>query len=651
MSKEVLTHSESYVKKTNRIILAVGITSFIIFIFGGVLLIKSNKVVDDYEEPVFTDNDDALNIGNTSPLTDNLEFGIVDDGEVPITMTPDPVSMGQVVLGTEAKNVLTIGTNGKTAIKIDDVELAEPPFDGFTYEDNCTDEELRGEQTCNITMNWIPVIHGNVQNNFIISWHEANLTRSNAKSAKVPVEGSAIRKEDCNFCETALPQGAASATEQAKAEIAAKQVRNAVGPNGEVIGTIDEDGYVRDADGNIIGRMNANGLVVDDNGNVIGVGDNRKLVYDEFGNVIGHVNPDGTVVDKDGNVIGRTLPDGTVVNNDGAPIGKAVDAGYVYDENGNIIGRVLPDGTVVDMDGNVIGRLNEKGEVVDANGNLIGYVPNPGRTASDENGNVLGVVMPNGAVVDANGNVVGYVDENGNVVTDEIIGKTGPKRRLAYDKDGNVIGYIDENGNVVDFNGNVIGKMLEDGTLVDLNGNVIGRAGEYVDLALDKDGKVIGYVGADGRVYDKNGNVIGYVDADGNIVSNVKKKIGSLVRVELIPVTPQGTVLVPECWLSTENIQCSCTGGTLEVTVTVRAEGAILCRSTHPGIGSIELGEPLTTPDPEIALRIYYAQAGEELFGIARRFHVSPAQILTANGLEAGTQVLPQAMHFLVPGA
>lgn len=87
------------------------------------------------------------------------------------------------------------------------------------------------------------------------------------------------------------------------------------------------------------------------------------------------------------------------------------------------------------------------------------------------------------------------------------------------------------------------------------------------------------------------------------------------------------------------------------MTVTARAEGAILCQSTHSGIGSIELGEPLTTPDSEIALRIYYAQAGEELFGIARRFHVSPAQILTANGLEAGTQVLPQAMHFLVPGA
>lgn len=41
--------------------------------------------------------------------------------------------------------------------------------------------------------------------------------------------------------------------------------------------------------------------------------------------------------------------------------------------------------------------------------------------------------------------------------------------------------------------------MLEDGTLVDLNGNVIGKAGEFVSLALDKDGKVIGYVGAEAR--------------------------------------------------------------------------------------------------------------------------------------------------------
>ena len=108
--------------------------------------------------------------------------------------------------------------------------------------------------------------------------------------------------------------------------------------------------------------------------------------------------------------------------------------------------------------------------------------------------------------------------------------------------------------------------------------------------------------------------------------------------------------LQPECWLSTDSVQCTCTGGTLTVTITARAEGAILGRSTRQGIGSISLGEPLTPADPEITLRIYYAQEGEALFDIARRFHVPPAQMLTANGLDPDTRVLTQAQHFLVPG-
>lgn len=114
---------------------------------------------------------------------------------------------------------------------------------------------------------------------------------------------------------------------------------------------------------------------------------------------------------------------------------------------------------------------------------------------------------------------------------------------------------------------------------------------------------------------------------------------------------PAGAQLCPECWLSTENVQCSCAGGTLEVTVTARAEGAVLCRSAVQGMDAVELGPPLAAADPEIALRIYYAQAGEELFAIAKRFHVSPGQMLAANGLDADTQILPQAKHFLVPGA
>ena len=75
--------------------------------------------------------------------------------------------------------------------------------------------------------------------------------------------------------------------------------------------------------------------------------------------------------------------------------------------------------------------------------------------------------------------------------------------------------------------------------------------------------------------------------------------------------------LWPECWLSAESLQAGCTGGALEVTVQVRAQG----------------------------------RQGEALFDIARRFHVSPGQMLEANGLEAGTQTLAEACRLLVPGA
>ena len=83
----------------------------------------------------------------------------------------------------------------------------------------------------------------------------------------------------------------------------------------------------------------------------------------------------------------------------------------------------------------------------------------------------------------------------------------------------------------------------------------------------------------------------------------------------------------------------------------VKAEGAILQRSGNTCVGSIALGEPLTPADPEISLRIYYAQAGEELFAIARRFHVSPAQMLAANDLAEGTTAIDAPQRLLVPGA
>ena len=122
------------------------------------------------------------------------------------------------------------------------------------------------------------------------------------------------------------------------------------------------------------------------------------------------------------------------------------------------------------------------------------------------------------------------------------------------------------------------------------------------------------------------------------------------VRIPLEPSVPPEQQLYPECWLSTLDVRCNCSDGKLEVAITVRAEGAVFRQTAAQGIDTIELGGELVPADPEISLRIYYAQAGEEVFSIARRFHVSPAQMVAANGLEEDTEVLPQPRHFLVPG-
>ena len=213
MSKDNLTHSEKYVRKTNRIILAIGITSFLIFIFGVYLLIKSNQVEEEFEEPVFTDNDDVFADVAAPTLSQNIEFSTME-GEIPLTTTPDPVLMGEVVLGTDAKNVLTLGTNGKAAVRIVSVELADPPADGFNFQSGCDGMDLSGEDTCHITMSWAPVVAGNVQNNFIITWHESNVSQNSAKAEKVPVYGDGMNVRDwlyvydhCSAIDTVLHKG------------------------------------------------------------------------------------------------------------------------------------------------------------------------------------------------------------------------------------------------------------------------------------------------------------------------------------------------------------------------------------------------------------------------------------------------------------
>ena len=147
--------------------------------------------------------------------------------------------------------------------------------------------------------------------------------------------------------------------------------------SGNIIGKVEE--VVRDADGNVIGRV-VNGQVVDDDGNIIGtvnddgsvtglngeiLGQVEKAVVDSQGNIVGRVNEDGTVVDNDGRVIGTV--EQAVLGADGQEVGEQTQV--VRDKDGNIIGRLV-DGKVIDAEGNVVGELRD-GQIVDSSGRVI----------------------------------------------------------------------------------------------------------------------------------------------------------------------------------------------------------------------------------------------------------------------------------------
>ena len=167
MAKEVLTHSDRYVRKTNRIILIVGIITLLVFLFGLMLLTTDTPEEEQHYEVEDTiDAESDLGMGNNTTNNEaEIEFDDAEQVERPITLTPNPINMGQVVLGNDATNVLTIGTNGKGAIRIISVDLEDAAFEGFKFENNCNDKELRGKITCTVTMRWLPTVAAIVQNN------------------------------------------------------------------------------------------------------------------------------------------------------------------------------------------------------------------------------------------------------------------------------------------------------------------------------------------------------------------------------------------------------------------------------------------------------------------------------------------------------
>ena len=341
--------------------------------------------------------------------------------------------------------------------------------------------------------------------------------------------------------------------------------------NGEVLGSItrnvaDDDpinrvkevtDIVRDANGKMIGRI-VDGQVIDRSGNVIGSVRDGKA-FSNNGGSLGSIeksaslDENGRVVDLSSSAVKRDL----VLGSDGKSIGVIV-GDQVLDAQGNVVGKIV-DGKAVAMDGSDLGTVRRNVGVADA----INQIKEVATVVRDRSGRVIGKVV-DGNVIDAQGNIVGRIDENGRAVANDGAALGTIDRGVALDSNGLEVELDDSVASrkatrtervVRDANGVVLGRVV-DGKLVNNSGQVVGTVdasgrarsltgadlgtatvalvnaqgaivSETAQVVRDARGNVVGRV-VDGQVVDKDGKVVGKIGANGKPVAMDGSSLGSV---------------------------------------------------------------------------------------------------------------------------
>ena len=244
------TRFEEYEKKTGVIFLIIGGILLVSFFFGLFLLSGDDDVYNvETTNPDFTADESSIpdNFIDDQPAIIQTQGDTIGYDKA-ITLTPSEINMRQFVLNVDTRNqnILTIGTNGTESIYIEKVELVKVGFnddssDGFDFREKaCKNKTLRGAEHCEVEIYWAPHFPGNVQNNIKITWYETRLGPSNAKAEFVSVRGSAVYPAETGAncvqgenCSLDFSNGSSGH-------------RLAIGPNGEIIGYIGENGLVFD---------------------------------------------------------------------------------------------------------------------------------------------------------------------------------------------------------------------------------------------------------------------------------------------------------------------------------------------------------------------------------------------------------------------
>lgn len=240
-------------------------------------------------------------------------------------------------------------------------------------------------------------------------------------------------------------------------------------------------------------------------------------------NVIFNANAtDISALSFNGDLLGKVIPDGAVINADNEIIGHITADGYVINDKKDVIGGIVPQGVAISYNNSILGKVNNDGTVTAENDTLIGKVLPQGIVVND-NYDILGSVISQGLVFNDSGKIIGRVSGDGyfySLKGDSNGVATSNGYIYIPSKDDNKLelsGRLMLSKIVVSFNGKFLGSVAPDGKVFDLNKNVVGNlyANGYI---YDKDKKAIGHIVNSGYAFDFNGNYLGVISYNGDVI-------------------------------------------------------------------------------------------------------------------------------------
>lgn len=115
----------------------------------------------------------------------------------------------------------------------------------------------------------------------------------------------------------------------------------------------------------------------------------------------------------------------------------------------------------------------------------------------------------------------------------------------------------------------------------------------------------------------------------------------------------------PTDWLAHVNVCAARVGSSragdrMRVDLDLAVQGMLLAAQSYGVVQKVELGEEFPDKSDGPALYLYYADAGERLFDIAKRYHARAKDLAAANGImdsDTAQQTTTQAACLLIPAA